>query len=256
MKRLLAVVLVPALLAASPARAAEPAPIRDVRESASRLEPLGGGFDDPAAVVAQPEPEPEPEPDDAPSWSFLTAHGRYVTMPGFLLDLLFESHPSFANASAGIGYEFGTPRRSMWIFDFDWAALIPESGNWQTSGDAPSDADYVASGLHLLSLDVSYLRFVSFFEHFHFFIGGGLGVGFLVGNLETAEVLPTCEAPAANCAHWRTATNENADLPTRIIPILHVTTGFQFEIGDDVLVRLSVGFRDVFYAGLTVGMTL
>ena len=257
MKRSLAVALLLAT-AAPAARAAEPPPILDDRDGASRLAPLEGGFDDPAATLeaTAPDPEPEPDPDGERTWSLLSAHGRWTTVPAFLLDLLFDTHPDFSNASAGVGFEFGSPQRAMWIIDLDWAALIPESGNWNTAGDPPAGASYVASDLHLVSIDVSYLRFVNFFDSFHLFIGGGLGVGVLVGDVQTAEVLPTCEAPVEACAHWPRATNEPLDLPTRILPVLHVTTGLQLEIGDDVMVRLSAGFRNVFYAGLTVGMSL
>jgi len=78
----------------------------------------------------------------------------------------------------------------------------------------------------------------------------------LVGDLTFAEVLPTCEEPVASCAHWRSATSEAADLPTRVIPILTVTTGFELDIADTVMVRLEAGFRDLLFAGLTVGMKL
>lgn len=250
MTRFFAVLL--AVSFAAPAWAAEPPPILDDRGGATRLEPLSGGFDDPAAVVKKQDEEPEPEVPDR-EWSLVTAHTRWVTVPGFILDLLFADHTDFSNVAAGVGYEFGARDRYTWVFELGWTPIIPTAGNWRTDGDPPAGASYVESGMHMISFDVTYRRQVPLTEDFRFFIGGGLGVGLLVGDLTFAEVLPTCEAPVASCAHWRSATNEAAALPTRVLPILDVTMGFELDIDDTVMVRLDAGFRDLFYAGLTVG---
>ncbi|PKN57335.1 MAG: hypothetical protein CVU56_11420 [Deltaproteobacteria bacterium HGW-Deltaproteobacteria-14] len=253
MTRFLAVLLTVAY--AVPASAAEPAPILDDRGSATRLAPEAGGFDDPAAVIEKKGEPEEPLVADR-EWSLVTLHSRWVTVPSFVLDLLFVDHTEFSNVAAGVGYEFGARDRYMWVFEFDWTPITPVAGNWRTDGDPPAGASYVESGMHLLSVDVSYRRQVPFTDDFRFFIGGGLGVGLLVGDLTFAEVLPTCEEPVASCAHWRSATSEAADLPTRVIPILTVTTGFELDIADTVMVRLEAGFRDLLFAGLTVGMKL
>ncbi|TNF29039.1 MAG: hypothetical protein EP329_16640 [Deltaproteobacteria bacterium] len=250
MTRFLAALLV--VSTSAPGWAAEPAPILDDRAGATRLEPLLGGFDDPAAVVKKQEPEPEPEVPDR-EWSLITAHTRWVTVPGAILDLLFSDHTDFSNVSAGLGYEFGARDRYTWSFELGWTPIVPAAGNWRTDGDPPAGSTYVESGMHMISFDVSYLRQIPFTRDFRFFLGGGLGVGLLVGDLVFAEVLPTCEEPVSSCAHWRSATDEAADLPTRVLPVVNLTLGFELDIADSVMVRLEGGFRNLFFAGVTIG---
>lgn len=245
----------------TPAWAAELAPILDDRDAATRLSPAPGGFDAPDAVlvVTDPDEDEATDPDDLEverTWSLVTAFGRWVTVPDALIGLLFEVHPSYSQAGFGLGFEFGSRDKAMWAFELDWTPLVPSAGNWLSGDDPPAAATYAESGLHMVSVDVSYRRYLGFTDHFHFFFGGGLGVGVLVGDVVTAEVLPICEEPVAQCAHWRGATNEEASLPTRIVPVLHLAAGFQLDIGDDAMIRIVGGLRNVLYAGLTVGMAL
>ncbi len=241
-----------------PAHAAAPAPdpILDDTDRATRLVPLPG-LDDPAAtVVAQPDPDPDPEPGDERDSSFVSLHSRFVTVPDFVFGLLFDVHPSYQNIAAGLGLELGSVDSAMWVFELDWTPLVPDAGNWLEIETIAPGATYLESDLHMISLDVSYRRYFGITDSFHFIFGGGLGVALLVGDLNMKEVLPTCVEPVVDCPHWRSATDEAAELPTRVLPILHVTTGLQLDIGDDAMVRISAGFRNVLYAGLTVGMTL
>jgi len=254
MTRFLAALLAVSL--AAPASAAEPPPILDDPGSATRLTPLTGGFDDPTATVKKDDEDPD-EPIVADRyWDVVTAHSRWVTVPGFLLDLLFADHTEFSNVGAGIGYEFGARDRYTWVFELDWTPIVPTAGNWRTDGDPPAAATYVESSLQLIAFDVSYKRQVPLTQDFRYFIGGGLGVGILVGDLTFAEVLPLCEEPVSECAHWRSATTESADLPTRVIPILQFSTGFELDIADTVMIRLEAGFRDVLFAGMTLGVRM
>ncbi len=232
--------------------AAGPAPIVDDTDRATRLAPLPG-LDDPAAVVVvDAAPEPAAERDS----SFVSLHSRYVTIPDLVFDMIFDVHPSFHNVAAGLGVEVGSVDSAMWVFEVDWTPLVPDAGNWLEDGQPAPAASYVESGLHMVSLDVSYRRYFGLTSSLHFIFGGGLGVAFLVGDIDTKEVLPTCEGEVARCPHWRSATDEAAPLPSRVLPVVHVTTGLQLDIGDDAMVRISAGFRNVLYAGLTVGMAL
>ncbi|MCA9513760.1 MAG: hypothetical protein KC635_02350 [Myxococcales bacterium] len=249
-----ALALLGAGLAPPAARAADLPPLLDDPGAPTRLEPVDDGG---LGVVKKEEPkEPEPEPTPAREWTLASLHSRYVTVPGFLLDLLFDSHPSYQNVSFGLGYEWGSRDDTLWVVELDWTPLTPDPGNWLTAGDPPAGASYADSGLQLISIDASYRKYVNLADWFHWFIGGGIGLGFLVGNVDMAEVLPTCTEPVERCAHWRVATSEKADLPTRVIPILHLTTGFQVDFGDSGMVRLEAGLRDVLYVGLTAGLAL
>lgn len=244
---LLATALTPA------ARAADLPPLLDDPGAPTRLQPLD---DDGLGVTKEAPPVAEPEPAPGREWTLVSLHSRYVTVPGFLLDLLFDAHPDYQSVSFGLGYEWGSRDDTLWVIELDWTPLTPPAGNWLTAGDPATAATYARSGLQLISVDASYRKYVNLADWFHWFIGAGIGVGILVGDVDTAEVLPTCTEPVEKCAHWRVATNEKADLPTRVIPVLHLTTGLQVDLGDGGMVRLEAGFRDVLYLGLTAGLAL
>jgi len=254
-----------ALWASGPgaAIASELPPILDDRDRGTRVEPRPDAID-PASLheVADPTAEDPGDPVDPIDvaaeryWTLLSAHTRWVTIPSFLFGVFFDSHPPYNNLSAGLGLELGSRDDTLWVIELDWTPLIPRAGNWLPAGDPPDSANYAESGLHMISVDVSYRKYASFSQNFHWYAGAGLGVAVLAGNIRLAEVLPTCEEPVASCAHWRSATDENADLPTRILPVIHLTTGFQLDFGDSAMVRIEAGFRNVLYAGLTVGMAL
>lgn len=259
-----------ALLVASPsaAVAAEPAPIGTAPEAgpttlapASALPPI---LDDLGrARTLEPTPgltkvieEPKAEPEEHVSRSVVVAHARWITIPGALLDIFFQSHPALSNLSAGLAVELGAVEDSVWAVEFDWTAFGPDAGNWLEITKSPADATYADGALHMLSLDVNYRRQVALGSWFRIFFGAGLGVGVLLGDLHLAEVLPTCTEPVAKCAHWPTATHRDAELPTRVVPILHLTTGAEADLGAGLTLRFQAGFRDALYLGFAVGASL
>ncbi|MFT7583253.1 MAG: hypothetical protein ACI9MR_004939 [Myxococcota bacterium] len=251
-------VITTGICAAQPAPAAATpiaSPIVDDTDRATRLSPVLDGFDAPVIVKAPEEPLPE-EPSAERDTSILSVHSRWVSVPDFLLDVIFSDHPSYNSVSLGLGAEFGSIDSGVWVIELDWTPLVPGAGNWLTDGDDPITANYVQSSLNMISIDITHRWYVAFTPSFHFVVGSGLGIGILTGDIASTEVLPTCEAPVADCAHWRGATRENIDLPTRILPILHLTSGLQYEINEDLSARLEAGFRNVFYVGLSVGMNL
>jgi len=238
---------------ASAARPTDPAvPILDDLDRARTLAPPPGGL---SGVIEAPADRPEPTPA-AREVAAVVAHARWATMPGAILELIFSEHQPIVSASLGVAYEWGDLDSAMWSVELDWTTLVPEAGNWLEVSTPPPGASYAESGLHLLSIDATYRRQFRLTEGFRALVGGGLGLGVLLGDFEIAEVLPTCEAPVSQCPHWPAATNEDADLPTRIIPVLHVLLGLEVDLGQGFSLRAQGGFRNLFYAGLSVGKTL
>ncbi len=232
-------------------------PILDDRDRATRIEPMPGALGPTVVKTNEPDPtEPVLADEESPTDMWVSLHSRWVSIPDFALSPFFQTFQPYDNIAVGLGVEFGTANDYLWVVELDWTPLIPKSGNWLADGDQPDDANYAESGLHMISIDVTYREFVPFTSNFAWFIGGGLGVGVLTGDVELSEVLPTCTEPVEDCAHWRESTTEPLALPTRVVPILHLTTGFQLLLGDSVTLRLETGFRDVFFAGLSVGASL
>jgi hypothetical protein len=179
-----------------------------------------------------------------------------VTLPDGLLGAFFETHPSYSQPAAALAIETGETDGNVWAFEAGWIPLIPAAGNWQKRLSAPNTSSYVVSNVHMLTLDATYRHQFEAGEIFRGFLGGGVGVGVLVGNATSDEVLPDCAAPASACAHWPSASRKTVDLPARLLPVLHVTGGFEVDLGDRLTLRLSGGFKNVLYAGLGLGFQL
>ncbi len=246
------------------AHAAEPEPSPDVKPEAPADPVFVDDLDRARTLIPPPgglsgviEKQADPDvPHVAREVEMIVVHGRWVTVPGAIFESFFSDYQSLSNPSFGAAYEWGDLDGAMWAIELDWSSLVIGAGNWLENNTPPFGASYAEPGLSLLSVDAMYRRQFRFTESFRGMLGAGLGLGVLLGNIKTAEVLPTCVEPVSECAHWPGATNENADLPTRIVPILHITAGLEVDLGEGFAVRLQGGFRDMFYLGLSVGKTL
>jgi hypothetical protein len=226
-------------------------PILDDLERARTLAPPPGGLS--GVIEGSHEPETPGLPREV---ARVSVHGRWITMPGPVFELYFDHYQTLSSGSFGVSYEWGDLNSGMWSVELDYSSLVIDAGNWLESPKPPSGASYAEPGLHLLSVDAMYRWQFPISSTFRALVGGGLGLGVLIGNIKTSEVLPTCEAPLDSCPHWPNATRKNADLPTRVMPIVHLMLGLELDVGAGFSVRLHGGFRDLIYAGLSVAHTL
>jgi hypothetical protein len=227
-------------------------PILDDLERARAFGPPAGTL---GPEVRQTLGDEAAEVDPARPFVRIVGHSRWAIIPKFMFGLAFEESTDLSSASAGVAIEFGDLDESVWAVELDWTSLTPRAGNWNNFFSDPADAFYLESTLQMFSVDLSYRNNLPIASWFRAVFGGGLGVGYLSGDLETADVLPTCTDPVSACAHWPRATTSKVELPTRIIPVLHFTGGLEVDIGP-VTVRAEAGFRDVLYTGLSLGFFL
>lgn len=245
-------------LAAAPPPADQP--VLEDRDGASRLRPPMGTLEDALGDIAvedkqieQPAPEPAKPGEDR--WG-VSAHGRVTTIPDFILDAIFEDHPGYLGASAGLSVEYGDPHDTQWVFQLDWTSVVFPNYNWREVAVPAGAATYAEIALHFISVDFTYRGSTHLAGPLWLTYGGGLGLGGLVGDSHTAEVLPTCTEPIQNCPAWRRVTHKEPELPTDVLPVLHVTTGLLVDLGDSGLMRLELGFRNAFYLGLSAGFMM
>ncbi len=227
-------------------------PILDDLERARTLTPPPGGL----SGVIEGAPEEPQTPTAEREVQAIVVHGRWVTMPGVFFSAFFDHYQSLHQPSFGVAYEWGDLEGSLWAVELDWSGLTTDAGNWLETRTPAFGASYAEPGLHMISVDAMYRKQLPVTSTFRGMVGGGLGLGVLLGDIETAEVLPTCVEPVAECPHWPRATTKNAELPTRIVPVVHVTAGLELDVGDGFSLRLQAGFRNLVYAGLSIGKTL
>tara|TARA_B100000674_G_scaffold480325_1_gene479767 strand:+ start:145 stop:915 length:771 start_codon:yes stop_codon:yes gene_type:complete len=230
---------------------ADQKPIKD-RKGASRLQPKSGSFDDMEAAKRVVLPAPR----KAHNWEpHLSMHVRLVGIPNEIMGIFFEEHQPYIHGSAGLGVDLGDPRSELVTIELDWTGMSFPDSNWLEVGAGPSSAKFSQIDLHMLSLDATYKTIIPIVDALDFYVGGGLGLAGLLGTAQTTEVLPICTEPIANCQHWRNVSKADLDLPTRVIPVVHVTTGLKLEF-EGFRARLDMGFKNLFYVGLSAGLDL
>jgi hypothetical protein len=185
----------------------------------------------------------------------MSAHARFVGIPGEVLGLFFADYQPFFHGSAGLAVEFGHPRSELITVELDWTGGSFPDANWREKGVGPKDAKFAEIGLHMISVDATYRDIIHVVDALDFYYGAGLGLAGLVGEAKTTEVLPICSEPVSNCEHWRNVSRADLDMPTRVIPVVHLMAGFQIEF-EGVRARFDLGFKNVFYVGLSAGFDL
>jgi hypothetical protein len=257
--------------AAAPPAAPTPSGLPPIRDGLERATPLRTDVPPPpprlppgddAIVVPElpPEPKPaepsEPEKPEDRSRDAIVVNGRWLSVPAPAVDLFYDHHQPLSQPSFGLAFETGASDAQMWAVEVAWMPLMPEPGNWLARGADPTTASYVESNVHMLALDLTFRRQFEIGGIFRVFLGAGLGVAILVGDATTDDVLPDCDEPVEQCGHWPTASRQDVDLPTRILPVLHLTTGLEIDLHERVSLRISGGLKNVTYVGASLGFNL
>jgi len=241
---LLSLALTTALLASS-ALAATPSPIHIDRRGATRIAPVPSDLT--AGLSALQVPEQKMSQPGARKT--VGVHVRYVTMPGWVLDALYDDHPVVQGQSVGAEFVIERGPENALVIEVDYTGVDIPATNWRQVGEEPSQARFIDwSGLGMVSADVTYRRTMWLGPRFGFYAGGGLGLGVIVGSGEETPVLPTCDEPIAACPHWEQVGTKATGLPP-VFPVLHIQTGLEVRLIGPASLRLEAGFRDVIYVG-------
>jgi len=178
-------------------------------------------------------------------------HVRYVSLPDWLMDAVWDEHPKHQGMS--VGAEFGLARgdHNALVFEVDYTSFDMPATNWLEVDKESSQANFIeTNGVGLVSADVTYRRTHWLGDALGLHAGGGLGVGFFVGDLEETPVLPTCQEPIAACEHWsEVGTKQGQLFPIPVLPVLHLQAGIEVKMVGPASVRFEVGFRNVAYVG-------
>jgi len=200
---------------------------------------------------------------------------RGVTVPRFVLDNWFvdddspeyayvDSRPHVGGVALGLEYVIQTPHDSG-IFYVEYVDSLMKSGYWDDI-DSPSDSldgDYIhpSAGTGLVGVGADYAYEAPLVKReetggaftMGFVIGGGLGIGVLVGQLDQW-------GPDAlgNPSYKRFADGDPPDntrnIP-RVWPLVDVNAGFRFRFGERFVLRTEGGLHTAFYGGASAGVT-
>jgi hypothetical protein len=151
------------------------------------------------------------------------------------------------------------------VFGLEYANISPADGLYLEKGNDPGQFDQYPDYVHfdnfsMLSVDGAFIWHAELTPFMQLRYGAGIGIGFLLGNIKKTKT--TCTKHGASTTpdqlddptecDPQPATTKNADKPP-VVPIVDLLAGLRFKLGDQVSLNLEMGFRDVFFAGGSVG---
>jgi hypothetical protein len=272
---------------ASLARAAEAPPMPAPRESAppagmpaptEATPPAPGGA---GPVVSAGELAEEAPPQRAANLSYgVGALLRWVSVPGFMLDLFTKKNVPLSSWGTGIQF-FRRKGNFDLVGSLTYQDLSPPPGNWLGVGhEANLDTDYVVfDRLQQWGGDVSFIWHTMFTEWFGMHYGAGIGLAWIRGDILRISNGPQCtEANAGDISQCyptnmphplppmpRTNVPDNQAMPHQfvdgnkpsVLPILNMVIGINFRLPQvrGWEAKLEGGFYNAFFLGGGVAYT-
>jgi hypothetical protein len=198
---------------------------------------------------------------------------RYLSVPSSVMDLwYFDADDTGANPLArpkvrayAIGAEWVIDKApDNWILYGEWVGSAMAPGYWDDVESSPadhSDGDWIEpEGFGLVVLGANYAHGVRVRPWLDFLIGGGLGLGFVTGELvvwapggNADDLDPTCMPTAAAYERRLSCGESGAARVPGLVPVLDLTASLRFRFGDQAALRVDAGFHDMFYIGTAVG---
>jgi hypothetical protein len=206
--------------------------------------------------------------------------GRMMSVPDFLMDTGFfnddddgwaHSQPRPKLGGYGVGLELVVKSgNANGIFYFDWVNSTVKEGYWD---DRENPADHLDGEYLVPSKPFGLAGFGANYAYeghvvrtadtkgafgLSFLVGAGLGVTFLVGNMERWTAVYEGE-DAGTPAYVRYENGMESDGDKKLVPALpyiDINTGVRFNFADRVVLRFEGGLHSIFYYGMAIGIML
>lgn len=250
----------------------------DADEPAKPGTPTGDPSQEPGYRPDEPAPIEKPKPKGP-----LAKHGL-----GLQLRAIFV-HEWFLNAfldastplnSMAFGAEFIRRKNDLDIIaSVDFGFYGPEDGNYLGNGENPATkTDYVQfRDFNILSFNAHFIWHLPIQRWVSFIYGVGIGLGVVLGDMYRISNDPA-RCTRDNAANEDLCFPRGVDPRTReedlkrlaggvddpndphlfkedgvppVVPMIHALVGFNFNITDEISVRVDGGFRNAFYIGAT-----
>ncbi len=170
------------------------------------------------------------------------AHGLYTFLPGAFISPAYSDYTSIS----AIGYG-GWATYGLGAFDLSFQLnnwnLMVEDGYWKPRGGDLEDKFYVESTLGMVDFNMAVIWKWRVHRAVEPYVGPGLGIGWLYGDLEVDEVDEDGK---------RLHDPEDKELPP-VIPYLSVLTGCRFYPDPHWRLSIDTGFYFGFFIGASVG---
>jgi len=209
---------------------------------------------------------------------------RTVGIPNFLLNAFYDQHSAnWRNGHSNFGYGMEFVWRKVGAFEMsvaaEYADLSMPADWWRESGKSADKADWVEFDMKLASLVFSGYWYWDVTQWFAPYVGGGLGLAMVLNDVQKYN--PTkdrsCRGSLGSSGGAQPGdsgsgfggeqcfnddgepADEQFDSPEiedriwPVAPMVNITGGARFNIGDHGVVKLELGFYDYLFAGLSAG---
>lgn len=208
----------------------------------------------------------------------ITPRMRAVAVPGFILDIWFEEHANHWEDRTNFSYGLDFVWRKVGDFEIstaiDYADLGMNDAMWQEKGDSAQSAELTEVDLQFLSLTAAGYWYWDVEPWFSPYVGGGLGAGLVLGDIVTYEpqeggdcygglggsgnsgsfAPPSCfEGDGGDFDRDEFEPPEIEDSVPGVLPVVNLSGGARFNIGENVVAKLELGFQNYFFGGLALG---
>ena len=250
-------------------------------------QPPGGIADEPGTPPGKAQKPLDASPPSELGTHQLGVRARYIFVTKAMLSPYFAANTGtqMNSWSLGLEYVYRKPGKSYDIvtsLDFSWLAV--DDGNYLGSGHDPSlDTHYTQfRNLSFISADVSIIGFHKFTDWFELRYGGGLGIGYVPGDVlittnagcnaananDTTKCFPLVTGPIVGKptpqqeAALKASENGGTDTaasPHRhsgdkppVMGVVNILVGFRFYPTKHLAVTADIGFRDAMFVGAGV----
>ena len=182
---------------------------------------------------------------------------RNVRLPKSLLELKVDSAPG-GLSELGFGLELARRKGNFELqLGLEYDPLQIDPGVW-IEKDKPipqNEPDFVEfEGFGWMTLEINFINHTELAKNFYLRYGGGIGLGFLLGEIVRTDYRCTTDDPDS-CGPYGGATNNKTpyDLFTPVFPVITGLVGLQYRAGGNLAFNLEGGIRTVPFWGGSVG---
>ncbi len=200
--------------------------------------------------------------------------GRYVFVPRSILDIWYynEGDAGWADATRSAprinGYALGLEfviknQNANGIFYVEWIESTLKEGYWDDKEEPPDhlDGEFLrpTPNLGMVTFGANYAYEAHFVRTaqtngafgLSFLVGGGLGVGIILGDLE--RWTPLGGRPGFVRYNDGDDFDDYKDIP-KVLPMVDINAGLRFNFADRIMLRIEGGLHTMIYGGAALGV--
>ncbi len=226
--------------------------------------------DEPQPTPSEQQGEPEPEVQEAQSdldaaalaaglepparWG-LGIRARGIFVPKAMLEWWWEE-VSGSVFQPGFGLDVVRIKEDFELrMGLEWDPISTRDGYWLERGDdalsAGEEPDFTEfKNFGWITADATFIFHWTLAEFFAIRYGAGLGIGVLLGKIDSTDAVCTSRNIQQDCMPRVNALPEEKNVPP-VFPVVNLLAGVQFRPHEDITINIEAGLRTLPFFGLS-----